>query len=75
MSSYTLDEALDQFGIGRFQYFVIAVGGLAYVADSMEIMVLSFLGPIMKCKYHITPEEESVMATVVFIGMCLGALV
>ena len=48
----------------RFQYFVIAVGGLAYVADSMEIMVLSFLGPIMKCKYHITPEEESVMATV-----------
>ena len=75
MSSYTLDEALDLFGIGKFQYFVIAVGGLAYVADSMEIMVLSFLGPIMKCKYHIGPEEESAMATSVFVGMCLGALV
>ena len=74
-TTYTLDEALDTFGLGRFQIFIIAIGGLAYTADSMEIMVLSFLGPIMKCQYQITPDEEASMTMVVFIGMCIGAYV
>ena len=73
VETYTLDDAINKFGIGRFQYFVIFIGGLSYLADSMEIMVLSFLGPIMKCRFDITPEEQSTMATSVFIGMGIGA--
>jgi MFS family permease len=71
--TYSLDEALDTFGLAKFQYLIIAIGGLAYTADAMEIMVLSFLGPIMKCQYRIGGEEEASMTTVVFIGMCIGA--
>jgi len=41
----------------------------------MEIMILSFLGPAVACdaSFDITSEQESLISTVVFIGMFFGA--
>lgn len=36
------------------------------------IVQLSFLGPVLKCEWHITPDDESWLTIVVFIGMCLS---
>ena len=71
-SAWTVDDALDHMGLGRFQAFAIAIGGLAYAADAMEMMILSFLGPLLRCEFKISPEQEAVLTTMVFVGMCAG---
>jgi hypothetical protein len=42
--TYTADEAINICGFGRFQWFMLVYAGMAWMADAMEIMVLSFLG-------------------------------
>lgn len=43
--SFTVDEALAYIGFGRFQVILLVVLGMAWFADSTEILVLAFLGP------------------------------
>ncbi|MFS7970872.1 hypothetical protein Hanom_Chr09g00826011 [Helianthus anomalus] len=41
---YTPDEVLCAIGFGRFQYIVLAYFCLGWVAEVMEVMLLSFVG-------------------------------
>ncbi|MBA0610570.1 hypothetical protein Godav_011395, partial [Gossypium davidsonii] len=45
---YTLDEALETVGFGKFQGFVLGYAGLGWFAEAMEIMILSFIGQAVK---------------------------
>ena len=64
---------LQTVGVGKFQYLLLAYVGLAWISDAMEMMILSFVGPGVKCDFHITPAEESHISSVVFAGMMIGA--
>ncbi|KAM7480720.1 hypothetical protein LguiB_005303 [Lonicera macranthoides] len=70
---YTLDEALSTIGFGKFQGFVFAYAGLGWVADAMEMMLLSFVGPVLETEWGLSSGEQSVISTVVFAGMLVGA--
>lgn len=73
--AYTLDDALSTVGFGRFQGLVLAYAGLGWIAEAMEIMLLSFVGPAVKSEWGLTSSEESLITTVVFAGMIVGAYV
>lgn len=69
-----MQAAIDAMGYGTFQTKVFAVVGSVYVADAMEMMILSFLGPAIRCSdIPVTPTQESSLTTAVFFGMMLGA--
>lgn len=70
---YTVDEALTAVGFGKFQYCVLAYAGLGWISEAMEVMILSFIGPIVKLKWGLSSSEESLITTVVFAGMLVGA--
>ncbi|KAM7480898.1 hypothetical protein LguiB_005481 [Lonicera macranthoides] len=70
---YTLDEALSTIGFGKFQGLVLAYAGLGWVAEAMEMMLLSFVGPALEIEWGLSSAEESMISTVVFAGMLLGA--
>lgn len=70
---YSLDEALSTMGFGKYQGLVLAYAGLGWVSEAMEIMILSFVGPALKSKWSLSSSEESLITTVVFAGMLLGA--
>lgn len=70
---YTLDEALSALRFGKYQALVLAYAGLGWFSEAMEIMILSFVGPAVKSKWKLTSSEESLLTTVVFAGMLLGA--
>ena len=42
------------------------------MADAMEMMLLSFLGPAVACEWGLTPAEEAALSTSVFVGMAFG---
>ena len=40
----TVAQAIGEIGMGRFQYRVMAMAGLFWAADAIEIMLLSLIG-------------------------------
>ena len=41
--TYTMDQALETLGFGRFQVGMLLYAGLAWLGDAMEMLLLSFL--------------------------------
>ncbi|GLT97458.1 hypothetical protein SLE2022_150210 [Rubroshorea leprosula] len=71
--TYTLDEALDAVGFGKFQVLVLSYTGLGWFAEAMEVMTLSFIGPAVKSEWNLSSTEESLLTSVVFAGVLIGA--
>ncbi|KAL5540128.1 hypothetical protein UlMin_042352 [Ulmus minor] len=70
---YTVDEALSAVGFGKFQAILLLYAGLGWFADAMEIMILSFIGPALRTHWSLSSAHQSLLTTVVFAGMLLGA--
>ena len=71
--TFTAEEAIECIGFGRFQVFVGLGASLSWVADSIELMVISILGPVLICEWDITVYEEALMTTMVFLGFLFGS--
>jgi len=71
--TYHVDDALDTIGFGKFQLYMLAFAGFAWCADAMEMMLLSFIGPSMRCEFGVDADAEGALTSVVFVGMMLGA--
>ncbi|OQV22277.1 putative transporter SVOPL [Hypsibius exemplaris] len=66
---YTIDQALEKLGFGRYQMKMICVLGFFGVADALEIMLLSVLSPVLRCEWGLTEWDVAAVSTVVFAGM------
>lgn len=76
MTTTTIDNALDQAGAGRFQRRLLAIFGLVWAADAMQVMAIGFTAPSIAKSFGLTiPQAAQYTGTVFFIGMFLGALV
>ncbi|KAL8239701.1 hypothetical protein R6Q59_016268 [Mikania micrantha] len=73
--SYKLDEALSKLGFGNFQFIMLGYAGLGWIAEAMEMMLLSFVGPTIQQEWGLSSSEESLISTVTFVGMLVGAYV
>ena len=40
------------------QIYLSVMVGFAYMADAMEMMILSILGPALHCEWHITGKRD-----------------
>ena len=70
--TYTVSHAIDALGFGKYQIILSLVVGMAYVADAMEMMLLSVLAPALHCHWQITQLQQASLTTVVFFGkFCL----
>lgn len=72
-TSYSVDQALVAVGFGKFQYFVLLYAGMGWVSEAMEMMLLSFVGPAVQSKWNVSSQQESLLTSVVFAGMLVGA--
>ena len=66
--TYTVSHAIDALGFGKYQIILSLVVGMAYVADAMEMMLLSVLAPALHCHWQITQLQQASLTTVVFFG-------
>jgi len=70
--TYTVAQAVDTFGFGRFQVKLSLFTGLCWMADSMETTILSILSPTLQYEWQITLFQQALATTVVFMGMMLS---
>ena len=62
--TYTIDDAVEKIGFGIFQLKLSFVAGLACMADSMEMMVLSILSQALLCDWSLSLWEKALITTV-----------
>ncbi|KAL8604650.1 hypothetical protein ACOMHN_013430 [Nucella lapillus] len=67
--TYTVEQAIDQIGFGKFQIKLSVLTGFAWMADAMEMMILAILSPALHCDWQLTGFQEAAITTVVFCGM------
>eukprot|EP00178_Gracilaria_changii_P016572 TRINITY_DN47794_c0_g1_i1.p1 TRINITY_DN47794_c0_g1~~TRINITY_DN47794_c0_g1_i1.p1 ORF type:complete len:646 (+),score=85.99 TRINITY_DN47794_c0_g1_i1:1368-3305(+) len=71
--SYSVDDAVESTGMGRFQYLLIALTGLCWTAESMEMLLLSFIKQPLQCSWGISDARAALITTAVGVGMLTGA--
>mmetsp|Transcript_62603 Transcript_62603/g.152410 ORF Transcript_62603/g.152410 Transcript_62603/m.152410 type:complete len:592 (-) Transcript_62603:207-1982(-) len=70
-----IDDAIEMLGMGRFQYQILIAAGLCFMADSMEVLLLSFLATIVKHEWELSETQVSTIISVVFAGALSGTCI
>ncbi|XP_058791612.1 synaptic vesicle 2-related protein isoform X2 [Phymastichus coffea] len=71
--TFTVSQAINLLGFGRFQVKLSLFTGLCWMADSMEMTILSILSPTLHCDWGISRYQQALTTTVVFLGMMLSS--
>ena len=71
--TFTVEDAIKEVGFGRYQLWLLAYAGMSWTAEAMEMMLLSFVGPAVQSEWGLSGRQESLIASVVFGGMMIGA--
>ncbi|CAB9497349.1 Synaptic vesicle 2-related protein [Seminavis robusta] len=70
-----IDEAIERLGMGRFQRRLLLAAGLCIAADTIEVLLLSFLTLVVTKEWDLNHQQASAVTSVVFIGALIGTLV
>uniref|UniRef100_A0AC34PUU3 Major facilitator superfamily (MFS) profile domain-containing protein n=1 Tax=Panagrolaimus sp. JU765 TaxID=591449 RepID=A0AC34PUU3_9BILA len=73
--TFTIDEAVEYLGFGKFQVKLSLLTGLAWMADACEMMILSILSPALYCEWQISTVQQAMITTCVFSGMMLSSTI
>jgi putative MFS transporter len=71
----TLEDVLNDIGMGFFQYRLLAICGLAFMADSMEISLLGYISTCAGISFDLDNNKKASIAGVVFFGQLFGSLI
>ena len=72
--TYTIDEAIETVGFGKYQIAVLLMGGLCWTADAMEMLLLSYIKHPLQCEWGISDMQAASITTGVGFGMLCGSI-
>lgn len=73
LDTFTVAQAVNALGFGWFQVKLSLFVGLCWMSDSMEMTILSVIGPALHCDWGISRYQQAMVTTVVFLGMMLSS--
>ncbi|XP_035384520.1 putative transporter SVOPL isoform X2 [Electrophorus electricus] len=65
---YSMEEAVEGIGFGRFHILLFVVMGSANIVEAMEIMLLAVVSPEIRCEWHLEDWQVAFVSTMVFLG-------
>lgn len=74
--SLSLDDAVDRLGLGPFQWRLLAICGLTWAADAMEVLLMGFALPGISAAFGLErgSAPATLLLTATFAGMLIGAV-
>lgn len=66
--TFTVIQAINALGFGKFQVKLSLFTGLCWMVDSMEITILSILSPSLHCDWGITRYQQALTTTVILFN-------
>ena len=70
----TLDEALDMIPLGRFHYRLLVMTGLTFMADALEVNLLSYVSVCAGNTWNLLEAEIASISSIVFAGIVIGSV-
>lgn len=74
-NSNDLSRVIDRLGFGCGQLSQIFVSGGMWMGDAAEVMILSSITKAMSKDYPMSPYQQSLIVSIVFVGVLLGNFV
>lgn len=71
--TFMVEDAVEAIGFGTFQWKLSILTGLSWMADAMEMMILSILAPQLHCEWALPSWEVALLTSAVFIGMMISS--
>uniref|UniRef100_A0A8C2ADE2 Synaptic vesicle 2-related protein n=1 Tax=Cyprinus carpio TaxID=7962 RepID=A0A8C2ADE2_CYPCA len=71
--TFMVEDAVEAIGFGTFQWKLSILTGLSWMADAMEMMILSILAPQLHCEWALSSWEVALLTSVLF-GSRIGSL-
>ncbi len=71
----TIDEAVDRIGLGNFQRSILFATGSCFMADSVQVMLLSFITRTLERDWEFSDTTGSMIASSLFAGATTGTLI
>jgi MFS transporter, putative metabolite:H+ symporter len=71
--SLSLDAALSAAGVGAFQLRLLALFGLVWAADAMQVLAIGFAAPSIAGEFGLPVAQAVQGGTAFFVGMLIGA--
>ena len=72
VNNFTIDQALNYYGLGRYQYELIFKVGPIWMADSIELMLIGFLYEELTNEWDLNSVSTGLIGAIVFLGMFIG---
>lgn len=72
--TFSVDEALEAMPLSWFQLRVFCACGFAWMVDGIEVLLLAFIGPSVRCEWGVSDFQAASMTTIVFAGMSVGSV-
>lgn len=63
----------DRIGFGRYQYIIITLLGIIFLADGIEMSAISLIFPLLKAEWNISEAMQAWIGSVLFIGFFFSA--
>uniref|UniRef100_A0A673GWE3 Synaptic vesicle 2-related protein-like n=1 Tax=Sinocyclocheilus rhinocerous TaxID=307959 RepID=A0A673GWE3_9TELE len=64
--TFMVEDAVEAIGFGTFQWKLSILTGLSWMADAMEMMILSILAPQLHCEWALPSWEVALLTSVLF---------
>jgi len=74
VQSITLNEALMQIPVGLFQYRLLVMCGFVFMADALEVNLMTFLATCAGDEWHLNASERASITGIVFAGIIFGTI-
>eukprot|EP00937_MAST-01D_sp_MAST-1D-sp2_P000977 g977.t1 len=75
LREWSVDDALEFIGVGRFQLMALVLCGMVFMGDAVEVMVLGFLQAELQVRWSLSATQAAAISGSVFAGELVGALV
>ena len=73
MTTITVDAVLDRAGAGAYQRRLLAIFGLVWTADAMQVLAVGFTAASIAATFGLTVPQALQTGTLFFLGMLVGA--
>ncbi|XP_044908748.1 putative transporter SVOPL isoform X1 [Felis catus] len=66
--TFTVEDAVETIGFGRFHIALFLIMGSTGVAEAMEIMLIAVVSPVIRCEWQLENWQVALVTTMVFFG-------
>ncbi|CAH1253764.1 putative transporter SVOPL [Branchiostoma lanceolatum] len=69
MRFFTVEDAVEWVGFGRFQVMIIFFEGAFSISNAMAVMMIAVLAPVLRCEWWLENWQVALFTTMMFAGM------